>query len=218
MFITIYSEVSIDGKITLARGKSSKELLDYLSKEDICCIHEYRSKVDGILVGMNTIRMDNPSLTCRYGENRKNPIRIIPTVSLDIPEKSTVWNDENETIFLSVEKNREKIGIIESKKKKHLLICGEEKIDFKKAIDILESEYGIHSLMIEGGGEINWTFFDNDLVDKIVLMQIPVIVGGRDNVSFVEGNGFGSIELMKKFKLVNCEMKQDCCLMTYERK
>ena len=89
MKVTLVSEVSIDGKITFGRGKSSKGLFTMLSKEDMEFIHKIRGDVDGILVGMNTIRYDNPSLTCRYVDG-EDPIRIIPSNRLEVPEDSVI--------------------------------------------------------------------------------------------------------------------------------
>ncbi|WP_256989975.1 dihydrofolate reductase family protein, partial [Paenibacillus sp. VTT E-133280] len=80
---TIFSQISIDGKLTMGAGNSSKELFSLFSNEDMEFIHLFRGNVQGIMVGKNTILTDNPFLTNRYEEN-KNPIRIIPTTTFQI--------------------------------------------------------------------------------------------------------------------------------------
>jgi riboflavin biosynthesis pyrimidine reductase len=50
----------------------------------------------------------------------------------------------------------------------------------------------------EGGGEINWQLLDNDLVDEIILMQLPIIVGGLDNVSLLDGEGYREVSGVKR--------------------
>ena len=95
MKIELVSEVSIDGKITFGMGKSSKDLFNLMTEDDLKYIHSIRSKVDGILVGMNTIRNDNSSLTCRYVKG-KNPIRLIPSNSLELRDDFNILNVRKE--------------------------------------------------------------------------------------------------------------------------
>ena len=100
MKITLLSQVSIDGKITLSVGESSKKMLSILTESDMRFIHTYRNLYDGIIVGMNTVRTDNPSLTCRYGfEN--NPVRIIISRTMKMSENLNVMSDNNKTIFVT---------------------------------------------------------------------------------------------------------------------
>lgn len=218
MKITVFSEVTIDGKLTTGKGVSSRVLLDRMAEKDLILVHEFRSQVDAILVGMNTIRVDNPSLTCRYGAHPKNPIRIVPTVSMKIPTESTVWQDDVETIFLTVEENQAVIDGLEKRPHKQFIMCGHNEIDFVKVTEILERDYGISSIMIEGGGEINWAFFQNLLVDEIILLQLPIIVGGRDNVSLVGGSGISRLEELDQFELVSCEPRESCCVLKYAKR
>lgn len=106
MKTTIFSQISIDGKLTMGAGNSSKELFSLFSSEDMEFIHLFRGKVQGIMVGKNTILTDNPFLTNRYEEN-KNPIRIIPTTTLDIPLDCNVLSDQGKTIIVTTEKGRD---------------------------------------------------------------------------------------------------------------
>lgn len=218
MHITIFSEVTIDGKLTIEKDTSSKLLFDYLGMEDIEYVHAYRNMVDGILVGMNTVRRDNPSLTCRYGKERKNPLRIIPTCSFDIPKDAVVLTDEFPTVFVTTEGHADAIASVEARPNKHCLICGRDSIDFKQMVQALEEEYQVHSLMVEGGGEVNWSFLSQDLIDRIILLQLPFIAGGRDNISVVGGEGSKGISDLKHFKLVDYKAHEKCFVMQFERK
>ena len=69
-------------------------------------------------------------------------------------------------------------------------------MDFKSLFKYLEKEFNIKSIMLEGGGYLNWTLFEQNLVDEIILMQLPVIIGGYDNVSLVDGDGFQRFTVM----------------------
>lgn len=215
MKITVFSQISIDGKLTLGAGNSSKGLFSLLNEGDIEFIHRFRGKVDGIVVGRNTILTDNPFLTNRYEVN-KNPVRIIPTTTLDFPMDSHVLTDEGRTIVVTTEsdKNVEKIRQIRELGKE-ILICGTDSVDFKALCVVLENKYGITSLMVEGGGFLNWNVFDKDLVDEIVLMQLPIIIGGGTNITLVDGEGYEELTFTKKFKVVEMLQQENYTLMRY---
>ena len=216
MRIKLVSEVSIDGKITFGEGRSSKDLFSLLSEKDMEFIHEIRSKADGILVGMNTIRYDNPSLTCRYVEG-KNPIRIIPSNSLEIPENATVLNDNIPTIIITPEVNKEKTIKFRKYHNVNFVFAGKKKIDFAEAFFKLENQYKIHNIMLEGGGTLNWTLIDKDMVSEIIIISIPIIIGGKNNVSLVDGEGYREYNLAKKFNLKDVERRGNVMINNYVR-
>ena len=210
------SQVSIDGKLTLGYGNSSKDLFELLSETDMKFIHHIRGEVDGILVGMNTIRVDNPSLTCRYQQG-DDPIRIIPTNSLDIPESATILNDNVRTVFITHQQSEDKIKKITKKENVSVITCGDQQLDLAKAFDVLEQEYNIKSIMLEGGGSLNWCVLEAGLLDEIIIMQLPIIIGGKDNVSLVDGNGYHDLNSVKKFNLESVELKRNICIYKYTK-
>lgn len=217
MKVTVFSEISIDGKLTLGAGNSSKELFSLLDQDDMRFIHKFRGEVDGIMVGRKTVETDNPSLTNRY-ELNKNPVRIVPSRSIDIPKESNILKDNVKTIIVTTEVGGtdEKIDFIKSRGK-DCLICGKDGVDFEMLFKKLESEYNIKSIMLEGGGNLNWSLFEKDLVDEIILMQLPVIIGGESNISLVDGKGFTDLNSIKKFKVSEVEPRKNYTLMKYTR-
>ncbi len=102
-YTIIVSEVTIDGKLTLRKGVSSKEIMKFMDEEATRYLHQLRAKVDGIMVGAETIRTDNPFLTVRYAEG-KNPTRIVPTSMADIPEDANILEKHAPTIIVTSEK------------------------------------------------------------------------------------------------------------------
>ncbi|WP_411167845.1 dihydrofolate reductase family protein [Clostridium sp. MB05] len=217
MKVTLFSQVSIDGKLALGSGNSSKELFNLLDDDDKRFIHEFRGKVDGIMVGKKTIDIDNPFLTNRYEEN-KSPVRIVPTSTMDLDLSSNIFTDSEKTIVLTIEeqKNNPKADLIRGLGKV-CVVFGEDKVDFKKFFEYLEKEFNISSIMLEGGGYLNWTLFEQDLIDEIILMQLPVIIGGYNNTSLVDGDGFKDLEDIKKFKLIECKPRKNYNLLRFER-
>ncbi|WP_456420345.1 2,5-diamino-6-(ribosylamino)-4(3H)-pyrimidinone 5'-phosphate reductase [Thermovibrio sp.] len=199
-YVLIVSEVTIDGKLTLARGVSSKEIMKLMDDEANRYLHQIRAECDGIMVGANTVRIDNPNLTVRYVEG-ENPIRVIPTSTGDIPLDSNVLNTEVAPTIIAVSERApaEKVREFEERGAK-VVVAGKERIDFPLLLARLK-ELGINKLMVEGGSKVNWELLRNDLIDEIRLIHLPVVVGGDDVPSLTSGEGFGSLEKVKRFKI-----------------
>ena len=120
-------------------------------------VHSWRAEEDAILVGRKTVVADNPSLTVRMCEG-KNPIRIIIDKELSLDKKSTVFDDQAETIVF----NNIKSAIID--KTTYL------KTDFNNLNEgILNQLYNrsILSLIIEGGTITINSFIEKNLYDEI---------------------------------------------------
>jgi 2,5-diamino-6-(ribosylamino)-4(3H)-pyrimidinone 5'-phosphate reductase len=97
-YVTLVSEVTIDGKLTVTRGASSKLLMQFMSHEAEVLLHQIRADSDAIMVGANTIRIDNSFLTVRHVEG-KNPIRVIPSSKADISPDANVLSPDAPTII-----------------------------------------------------------------------------------------------------------------------
>ncbi|RCX18161.1 riboflavin-specific deaminase-like protein [Fontibacillus phaseoli] len=215
MKTSVFSQISIDGKLTLGPGQSSKPLFSLFDGRDMEYIHKFRGKVDGIMVGKNTITTDNPFLTNRYEEN-KNPVRIIPTRTMNIPMDSNVLTDGGQTLLVTTENGKDERKIEQLRERgKECLICGKDEVDFGQLFTLLEEKYGINNLMVEGGGFLNWHIFNQDLVDEIILMQLPIIIGGASNITLVDGEGYTKLDFAKKFKVVEVEPKDNYTLLRY---
>ncbi len=197
-YTIIVSEVTVDGKLTLRKGVSSKEIMKFMDEEATRYLHQIRAKVDGIMVGAETIRTDNPFLTVRYVEG-KNPTRIVPTSKADIPLDSNILEKHAPTIIVTSEKApEEKVKALEEKVE--VIKCGEDSVDLIKMMDILYNK-GIKKLMVEGGSTLNWNLIKLGLVDEIRLIHMPFIVGGTDTPTLVGGEGFTSLNEVVKTKL-----------------
>ncbi len=197
-YTIIVSEVTVDGKLTLRKGVSSKEIMKFMDEEATRYLHQLRAKVDGIMVGAETIRTDNPFLTVRYVEG-KNPTRIVPTSKANIPLDANILEKHAPTIIVTSEKApEEKVKALEEKVE--VIKCGDEQVDLVKMMDVLYKK-GIKKLMVEGGSTLNWNLIKLGLVDEIRLIHMPFIVGGTDTPTLVGGEGFSSLEEVIKTKL-----------------
>lgn len=195
-YILIKSAVSLDGKNATSCG-DSKWISNDKSRK---MVHKLRTRFDAILVGKNTVLKDNPMLSSReYG---KNPVRILLDENLKIPSTYNVVDGTIPTIIL-YDENIKKIPLHYYKDCIKLVPINfkETKKDFNVIIEKL-SNMGLKRIMIEGGGEINFSALKTGKVNEVMLFVAPIIIGGRDSKTFVEGDGILSIKDSLKLKKV----------------
>lgn len=185
-YVTLVSEVTIDGKLTVTRGASSKLLMQFMSHEAEVLLHQIRADSDAIMVGANTIRIDNSFLTVRHVEG-KNPIRVIPSSKADIsPDANVLSPDATTIIAVSARADKETCTIL-AEKGAYIEICGDEFVDLPILMRLLFEKYSVQSLMIEGGSTLNGNMFQKGLIDELLLIHLPFIAGGEDTPSLVTG-------------------------------
>ncbi len=197
-YVILNAAMTLDGKIASKSGDS-----ELSCKEDWERVYKLRASVDGIMVGINTVLKDNPSLTSKgYG---KNPVRIIVDSKARTPLNARVLNDESSTI-IAVSRKAKESKLKELRKKAEVIVCGDDLVDLSCLLKKLY-DMGIKSILLEGGGTLNWSMLKNGLVDRVIVSIAPYIVGGRDAVTLVEGEGFNKIRegirlnLVKFYKL-----------------
>lgn len=184
--VLMMSEITADGKLTLRKGTSSKILMKYMAPETELLLHQTRAEYDAIMVGSNTIKIDNSFLTVRKIEG-KNPLRVIPNSRGDIPLESNVLKPDAPTLIaVSDRASAKRIAGLRSQGVQ-VVSVGKEQVDLPLLMRILREEYGVRKLMIEGGPTLNWYMLRDRLVDEIRLIHLPFIVGGADTPSLVGG-------------------------------
>jgi diaminohydroxyphosphoribosylaminopyrimidine deaminase/5-amino-6-(5-phosphoribosylamino)uracil reductase len=185
-FVHLKMAVSLDGKIATRTG-DSKWITGPAARKKV---QSLRYRNDAILVGLNTVLADNPSLTDRTGKPRnKKFVRVVLDNSLRLPLDSKVVNTAGEypTIVFTDD--------FEKRKKRELEKKGVEVIKIegggRNLIGVLE-ELGkreIQGLLVEGGSSVAGSFFDEDLIDKISFFIAPKLIGGRDAPGSIGGKG-----------------------------
>ncbi len=203
--VLMMSEITVDGKLTLKKGASSKILMKYMDHETDILLHNTRAEYDAIMVGSNTIKIDNSFLTVRYVEG-KSPLRVIPSSMADLPPDSNVLGSDAPTLVaVSKKADGEKVRLLEEKGV-DVVFAGEDKIDLPLLMKILVENYGVSRLMIEGGPTLNYYMLQDRLVDEIRLIHLPFIVGGSDTPSLVGGMHIESEDDMFRLTLKNYYM------------
>jgi diaminohydroxyphosphoribosylaminopyrimidine deaminase/5-amino-6-(5-phosphoribosylamino)uracil reductase len=209
-YVILKSAISLDGKIATHTGDSKW----ITSERARSIVYKLRSEVDAILVGINTIEKDDPLLTT-HGYGKKEPYRVVVDPFFRIPMGARVLSsavkEPPKTIIISSAKHLNK------RKKKCELLCRRgvmiEKLEFKKnnridfteIVKILANKYNVASLLIEGGGTTNAYALEDGVVDEVWLFVAPIIIGGREAITFVEGAGVEKVE--EAIKLHNIKIK-----------
>ncbi len=187
-YVILSAATSVDGKIATRTGDSKLS-----SKQDKVRLHKLRSKVDAILVGKNTVLQDNPLLTVRHAKG-KNPIRIILDSNGVIPKKSKILQTSNKIptiIVVSKRITRSNFDKLE-KFPVEVIVSGENSVNIGLLLKKL-SDKKIKTILVEGGGTVNWEFIKQNLFDELIVTISPFLIGGHDAISFVQGQGFRKI-------------------------
>ncbi len=208
--VILSAAVSLDGKIASRTGDSKLS-----SKKDKMRLHKLRSKVDAILVGRNTIQRDDPQLTVRLIKG-KNPTRIILDSQGTISSKSRIIKTcKKVPTIIAVSKKISKKNLLRLQKLPlEIAILGDKKINIKKLLQYL-SKQKINSVLLEGGGTINWEFLNENLIDEAIITLTPFLVGGKDATTLVQGKGFSTIASSKKLRLKRVTRQGDELVLNY---
>lgn len=183
--------MSLDGKIATYTGESKW----ITSEESRRYVHKIRGQVDGILVGINTVLRDDPLLTCRT-EGGRNPRRIIIDSNALLPLNSRLLNTINESeVVVAVNKNApvERIEKLRQLGCRVIQTCNSlDRVDLKELFYRL-GEMELTNILVEGGSRVITSFFEERLVDKVMVFIAPIIIGGKGAISPVLGKGIDTI-------------------------
>lgn len=197
-FVLMKGAMSLDGKIATCTGES-KWISGEKSREEV---QELRRFMTGIMVGIGTVLADDPELTCRI-PGAKSPIRIIVDSNLRIPMESKVLKNQKQakTIIASLKEkaDSEKINKLKEIGIEVLLLESKSgKVDLRELMKEL-GKREIDSILLEGGGTLNFSAIEAGIVDKVIMYVAPIIIGGDDSKTPVGGQGF--IQLKDALKL-----------------
>lgn len=186
--------MTLDGKLASRTGDSK-----WISGEDsLKFVHHLRQRVAAIMVGENTVRLDNPLLTTRLaGVEISNPLRVILSIYGDISDGANVLkvNEKTKTLIISSESIPKKREEALKKSGAEILKLKENKgkIEFKDIVKALGA-IKVDSLYIEGGSSLLGSAFESGIVNKVYAVVAPKIIGGKNAITPVGGIG---IEKMK---------------------
>ena len=208
--------VSIDGYI----GNAASRLL--LSNDaDFDRVDAVRASCDAILVGAETVRIDNPRLLVRSEARRgeraarglpESPMKVTVTRRAELDARADFFNlgDAEKIVYCAtprVEEARTRLGRVAT------VVDGGDDVEMRALSTDLAAR-GVDRLMVEGGGNVHTQFLTDDIVDELQLTVAPVFVGDSDAVRFVRDGTF-PWNTARRAELVDVQKLGDVVLLRY---
>ena len=185
-FVVLKYAMTLDGKIAAYTG-ASQWITGEAARNHV---QQQRHRYRGIMVGVGTVLADNPRLTCRIPGGR-GPIRILCDTHLRTPMNANVVTTARETPTILAtcctdpERQRpyEEAGC--------QVLCVEEQDGHVNLPQLMErlGEMQLDSILLEGGGTLNWAALESGIVQKVQAYIAPKLLGGRTAKTPVEGTG-----------------------------
>lgn len=209
-YVTLKTATSLDGKIATKTGESQ-----WITGEEARTdAHIYRQTHDAILVGVNTVLADNPSLTARLSKgNAKQPIRIILDTHLRTPLDAKVVTDgETDTwIFTGRDVTEKKKQLYVKHKQVTLISLKTKDILIQDVLQEL-GKRNIMSLFVEGGAAVNGSFLKGKTFNQLIVYMAPMLIGGGDAPTSFLGQGFANLAdaptlTIKQFEQIGKDLK-----------
>ena len=208
-YVIMKTAMTLDGKIAAFTGDSKWVTNDESRK----MVHQLRSEMSGVVVGINTVLADDPMLNCRLERHYHQPVRIVVDSNLRIPvdcqlvktakeyrtivacrhfDRSEAERSEVEKSSLNVNKQKGFLDSMQTLEMRGLEVihCAskDDHVDINDLMTKLGAQ-GIDSLLLEGGGTLNAAFLEAGCVDEVWAFIAPKIIGGADAKTPVSGKG-----------------------------
>jgi diaminohydroxyphosphoribosylaminopyrimidine deaminase / 5-amino-6-(5-phosphoribosylamino)uracil reductase len=185
-FVIAKCGMSLDGRLTRPGGEP-RWITGGLARRHA---HQLRARVDAILVGAETVRVDNPRLTVRGVRNARQPWRVVLTRSGKLPTRAHLFSDQLSGQTL-IYKRKSLAGVLKN--------LGDRRVT---------------SVLIEGGGDVLGQAFDARLIDKVQLYLGPILTGGP--VIAFPGRGAGTAtDALGLRRISYQQIDQSVCITAY---
>ena len=178
--ISLKLATSLDGRIATQTGHSK-----WITGEEArLCVHELRSRHDGVLVGIETALADDPELTVRLADYEGDqPARIILDSRGRLPLNSKLVQTARiiptyQISLVDIDPEIHSMGV------KPLRVKGlDGRIDLTAALELLDS-VGIKSLFVEGGAIVATAFLKAGFIDRLEWFRSAIVLGGEGREAF----------------------------------
>jgi 2,5-diamino-6-(ribosylamino)-4(3H)-pyrimidinone 5'-phosphate reductase len=194
-FVYVNMAMTADGKITSA----AREYPKFTTPHDRRTMDRLRAEADAVLVGAGTLRADDPPLHVRDPEMQRHRaslgkppglLNVLVTASASVDPDSGFFTHGSASgrIVATVEDAPPEL-VARLRERAEVWALGTGSVDLPLLCERLKAR-GVERLLVEGGGELNWGFVREDLVDEIYVTIAPALLGGRTAPTWLEGDGF----------------------------
>lgn len=178
---------SVDGSIA-TRNRMQLQLSGH---ESMILTHRIRAACDAIVVGINTILVDDPQLSVRLTPGT-SPQPIVLDSKLRLPSKARLLDHSDHSCWLACtdKSDQKKIDAVE-KRGIEVIPCQSDLLGRVDLQDLLHQlgKRGIKSIMVEGGSQVITSFIEAHLVDQMIITIAPCLIGGLPILSRSVTNG-----------------------------
>lgn len=210
-WVIVKSAMSLDGKTATASGESR-----WISSEaSRRMVHRWRGEADAILTGRGTVERDNPQLTCREGKApRQQPLRVVVDSQGRLPAARNIFRTPPRTILVTARPlSRPRLALFHARGvQAWRMPSASGRVDLRKLMRRLVEE-GVHTVLVEAGGEVTASLLEAGLVDELKVFIAPTIIGGRQAPTFVEGRGVVRLAQAKGLSFTNVAQSGSDVLM-----
>jgi diaminohydroxyphosphoribosylaminopyrimidine deaminase / 5-amino-6-(5-phosphoribosylamino)uracil reductase len=188
-FVIVKYAASLDGKIAASSGDSR-----WVSGPDtLAWAHQMRTELDAIMVGVSTVVIDNPMLTARPGgvEAERQPLRIVVDSTGRTPGDAAVLKGAAKTLIATTAAAADEWRRSIEAQGAEIAAYPEDASGRVSLLPLLKDlgKRGVLKLLVEGGGVLHGSFFDQRLVDKVHAVIAPMVIGASKAPGAVAGKG-----------------------------
>ncbi len=214
-WVLFKSAMSLDGKVATREG-DSQWISDASSREKV---HQWRSEVDAVAVGIGTAIADDPQLTVRLPGSQRQPRRIVFDSEARLPLDSQLVEQAPEVeliVIVSRAAPRSAVEALETAGAHVLSVSGEnEPLRVSDALAQLGAlDRPVTSMLLEGGPHLAGAFFDAGEIDELRLFVAPLVIGGASARDPIEGMGASAIAEATRAVSLTTEMVADDVLLS----
>jgi diaminohydroxyphosphoribosylaminopyrimidine deaminase / 5-amino-6-(5-phosphoribosylamino)uracil reductase len=185
-FVTAKFAASLDGRIATATGESR-----WITSEAArAAARRLRHTHDAVLVGVNTVLADDPELTTRI-EGGRSPLRVVVDSSLRTPASARILRSGSGSALVATTARADAERLAQLRDlgvDVEIIESAPSGVDLQALLGVLGAR-GLISVLIEGGASVLGSAFDAQIVDKVVAMLAPRIIGGDAATNAVGGTG-----------------------------
>lgn len=219
-FCILKTAMTLDGKIATYTGDSRW----ITNEKSRAYVHELRNSLTGIMVGVNTVIKDDPSLTTRLtGKEGRDTIRIIVDSTLRIPMEAKILTIQSDKLTIIATTHRADDGKIKKLEELNnvkvvVMPTKNSRVDLNCLMKWL-GEQNIDSILVEGGATLNFSMIEEKLIDKIISFIAPKLIGGNNAKTPIGGSGIEKIKdaiMLKDIKISTFD--DDIMIEAYVRK
>lgn len=220
MYVHVNAAESVDGKLSTRE----REQITISGAADFDRMDELRAGSDGVLVGVGTVLADDPSLTVKDGKRRDqrkangntpNPARVVADSRARTPPDAAILDDSAATYVLVSESAEEADTAALAATGATVVVAGTDRVALPTAFERLE-KHGVERLLVEGGGELIFSLFEAELVDRLSIYIGSIVIGGRDAPTFADGAGFTDPDSFPVLSLTDVERMGDGVVLRYD--